>query len=314
MKVWRGLHPARAALRRVVATIGVFDGVHRGHQRLMRLAVTRARALGGISVGVTFDPHPQHVLRPATARPLLMTLDLRLRLMAQQGLDVAWVVPFTQTFARRTPDAFFDGVLRRHLLLRDIVIGENFAFGRDRVGTVAWLREAGARAGVRVRAVPSVTLDGAPVSSSRVRRAIEAGNLRAVRRLLRRPHVLTGTVVHGRSRGRSLGFPTANLRLPAQILPPAGVYVIQAIVDGRARRWDGVLNLGTRPTFHETRLIAEAHLFGHPGNLYGSTLEIYLLARLRDERRFPDSAALIAQITRDIRRAHVLLRHLHRYA
>ena len=312
MRVLRRLHPLRNPLRRVVATIGVFDGVHIGHQRLLQLAVARARALRGTSVAVTFFPHPQHILRPATARPLLTTLDRRLCLMARHGVDVAWVVPFTRAFARREPAYFFERVLRRHLALRELVIGEHFAFGHERVGTVGWLQEAGVRAGVRVHAVPAVSRQGLPVSSSRVRRAIEAGDLRAVRRFLGRPHVISGTVVHGQSRGRRLGFPTANLRLQAQILPPPGVYVVQAAVNGGTRRWNGVLNLGTRPTFHETRLVAEAHLFGRPGRLYGSTLDAHLLARLRDERRFPTTAALTAQIARDIRLAQTLLRRRRR--
>lgn len=303
MKVLRRLHPLRRPPGRVAAAIGVFDGVHAGHQRLLRLAVARARALRGTSVAVTFHPHPQHVLQPATARPLLTTLTMRLRLMAQQGVDVAWVVPFTRAFARLSPEAFFERVLLHHLTLCELVVGENFAFGHQRVGTVAWLQAAGARAGVRVHAVPAVFAGGVPVSSSRVRRAIEAGDLRAIHRFLRRPHVLTGAVVRGRSRGRRLGFPTANLRLPPQILPPPGVYVVRAALAGGIKRWEGVLNLGTRPTFHETRLVAEAHLFGRPGRLYGSTLEVELLARLRDEQRFPDAAALADQIARDIRRA-----------
>ena len=312
MKVWRALHPAQRPLRRVVATIGVFDGVHIGHQRLMQMAVSRARALRGTSVAITFHPHPQHVLRPATARPLLTTLAMRLHFMEAQGVDVAWVVPFTQAFSQRAPAYFFDRVLRRHLLLRELVVGKSFAFGRDRVGNVEWLAAAGARAGVRVQAVPAVSLHGLPVSSSRVRRAIEAGDLRAVRRFLGRPHVISGTVVHGRSRGQRLGFPTANLRLPTQILPPPGVYVVQAAINSGTHRWNGVLNLGTRPTFHETRLVAEVHLFGRPGRLYSSMLDVHLLARLRDERRFPNAAALTDQITRDIHRARSFLRRQRR--
>lgn len=308
MNVWRRLHPRRAPLRRAVATLGVFDGVHVGHQRLMRLAAARARALRGRSVAVTFDPHPQHVLRPATARPLLTTLALRLRLMARQGIDVAWVVPFTRAFSRRGPAYFFERVLRRHLALREVVVGERFAFGHDRLGTVAWLQAAGARAGIVVHAVPAVSVGGLPVSSSRVCRAVEAGDVRAVRRLLRRPHIMRGTVVRGRARGGRLGFPTANLRLPSQILPPPGVYAVRVTLAGGAKRWHGVLNVGTRPTFRETRLLAEVHLFGHPGRLYGSTLDVEVVARLRQERRFPDAAALAAQIARDVRRAHALLR------
>ncbi len=309
MRSWRGLHPVRRPLPRVVATIGVFDGIHRGHQRLLRLAVRRARALRAASVAVTFDPHPQHVLRPSTARPLLTTLDERLQLIAAYGLDVAWVIPFTRALARRSPDAFFTGVLRRSLGLRELVVGENFACGRNRVGTVEWLRRAGRAVGVRVHAVPTLCRDGVRVSSSRVRSAIEAGALAVAQRWLGRPHRLIGDVVHGRARGRRLGCPTANLHLRTQVLPPDGVYVVRVTIGGRPRRWGGVLNLGRRPTFHETRRVAEAHLFGFRGDLYGSTLAVQLLARLRPERRFPSAAALTAQIARDLRTARALLRH-----
>ncbi len=309
MRVLRGLHPLRASLPRVVATIGVFDGVHLGHQRLLRLTVKRARALCGTSVAVTFFPHPQHVLRPSTARPLLTTLEERLRLIAAQGVDVAWVIPFTRVFAQRSPEEFFDRVLRRQLALREVFVGEHFAFGKDRAGTVGWLKEAGARIGVTVHPVSTVVVHGVSVSSSRVRHAIEAGQLRLARRWLGRPHLIVGTVVHGRGRGRTLGTPTANLRLPSQVLPPTGVYAVHATLSARHQVWNGVMNLGTRPTFGETQLVAEAHLFGHPGHLYGQRLHIVLVDRLREERRFPTLEALTRQITRDLRAARALLSH-----
>ena len=307
MKTWRGLRPVRRKLPRVVATIGVFDGVHLGHQRLLDLAVRRARALRATSVAITFDPHPQHVLRPSTARPLLTTLAQRLQLIAARGIDVAWVVPFTRALARRPPDAFLTGVLRRSLDLRELCVGENFACGKGRVGTVEWLRQAGRAAGVRVHAVPTLWRDGVRVSSSRVRDAIEAPELARVRRWLGRPHRLVGDVVHGRARGRRLGAPTANLHLQRQVLPPDGVYVVRVTREGRARRWGGALNLGRRPTFHETRRVAEVHLFDFTGDLYGSTLTVDLLERLRPERRFPSAAALTAQIARDLRAARAVL-------
>ncbi len=304
MRVRRDRDPPR--VHRAVATIGVFDGVHRAHHALLRATVRLARRLGGTSVVVTFDPDPQHVLAPRTAAPTLMPLEARLAAFAALGIEWTWVIPFTRRFARTPASVFVRRLLIEGLRVRALLVGAEFAFGRGRRGTMTLLRTVGPRYGVSVYALAPVRRDGGVISSSRIRRLIAAGHLHRAARLLGHPPTLHGRVVPGAGRGRRLGFPTANLALSSEVLPPQGVYA--AWVQVGARRYPAALNLGVRPTFGTGPLVCEAHVLRFSGTLRGRRITVSLVRRLRGERCFPSPRALQAQLTRDIDRARRLLR------
>lgn len=290
----------------VVVTVGVFDGVHRAHQRLIRSTARLARRLGGTSVAVTFDPDPQVVLDPRHAQPALMPLDARIQRLNDLGVDRVWVIPFTKRFARMSAQAFIERILLRRLHTEVLVVGEQFAFGRDRRGNRDVLERLGARRGMRVVPIPSVTRAGRVVSSSRIRQLVAQGRLNQARQLLGRPPEVYGVVVRGAGRGRRLGFPTANLRLSSQVLPPRGVFAVLIRATGAHRSWRGVMNLGVRPTFGPGPLVCEVHVLGFSGTLVGQSVCVSLLARLRGERCFPNSQALCRQVRCDLRRAQRL--------
>ena len=293
----------------------MFDGVHLGHQRLIRAAIRLARRLRTASLVLTFDPDPQTVLAPKQAQPRLMPLAVRMRLMRTLGIDRIRVIPFTRAFSRFSAEQFVRAILVHRLRAACVVVGENFAFGRARRGNVGVLRSLGRRDGLRVVVVPPVMRGGAPVSSSRIRRLLEEGRVSDANRLLGRPAQLAGVVVRGDRRARQLGFPTANLRVSNELLPPRGVYQVRLEAGGRCH--EGLMNLGVRPTFasaklaHESArakqgfarpLVCEVHLVGFRGNLYGRSVTVHLLRRLRGERRFESAQALIRQIRRDLLR------------
>jgi riboflavin kinase/FMN adenylyltransferase len=291
----------------VAVAIGNFDGVHHGHQALLRATVEEARRRDGVSVVLTFDPHPQAVVgqRPVPRR--LTTDGQRARILSGLGVDRLALLPFTPERARETPAEFGRAVLAGMLDARAVVVGENFRFGRDRAGDVEVLRGMGPALGFEVRALPPVLHDGRPVSSTRIRAALEAGDVEEARALLGRPFALEGVVESGDGRGRTIGVPTANLRPETEALPAVGVYA------GRVRLPDGgrataVVNVGRRPTFGGTgATTVEAHILDFEGDLYGRRLEVELELRLREERAFPDAAALVAQIRDDVATARARL-------
>jgi len=301
-----GLRAFREAPRRAVVTVGVFDGVHAAHRQLIRTTVQLARRLHGTSVVVTFDPDPQAVLNPARTQPALMPLRVRVASLRALGAQRVWVIPFTRRFARMSAEQFIRRLLVGRLRAEALVVGEAFAFGRNRRGDLAALRALGPRLGMRVVCVRAITRGGAPVSSSRIRRLIAGGQLAPARALLGYAPMLYGVVEGGAGRGRRLGFPTANIRLASQLLPPQGVYAVAVREAASRRLWRGVMNLGVRPTFGRGPLVCEVHLLGFAGRLLGRPVAISLLKRLRAERRFPTPAVLQRQVARDVRRA----RHL----
>lgn len=286
--------------------VGNFDGVHRGHQALVKAAVARARATGGPSVVLTFDPHPARVLRPGRAPAALTTLDQKEELLAGLGVDRLAVLPFDASLAALTPEAFARAVLRDTLGARDVVVGESFRFGHRREGDTRTLVELGARLGFEVHAVPAVLEGGRPVSSSRVRLELSHGRVGAAAALLGRPYFVDAGVVRGDGRGRTIGVPTANLAPDNEILPAPGVYAGYCRVP-RDESWPAVINLGHRPTFGGGDLALEAHLLGFTGDLYGARVRLSFLERLRDEQRFPSQEALVARIGEDVERARALL-------
>lgn len=290
--------------------LGMFDGVHLGHQHVLRHALAHAATVAGASVVLTFDPHPVSVVRPDRAPRLLQTLPQRLRAFQALGLEAALVIPFTPELAALEGREFIEGLLRGAGRIRSLSVGEGFLFGRHRSGTVDLLRSLGATHGFQVHVAPPVALGGDTVSSSRIRQHLRDGRLEEAGELLGRPYSIAGLVIAGDQMGRRLGFPTANLDVRGLELPPNGVYAVRARRLSASTDHPAVLNIGTRPTLATSatpEVRFEVHLPDFNEALYGEELEITLVQRLRDERRFPDPGALGVQIAADIAAARGIL-------
>lgn len=294
--------------------IGNFDGVHIGHQAIVRRMVAEARAAGGQTVVMTFDPRPVDLLRPEGAPPLLMSVAEKTSHFAALGVDVHLVVAFDRAFAGLAPEAFVQQVLLDALAARMVTVGFNFFFGTGARGDAALLQRLGDRHGFGVRIVQPVQADGRTVSSTAIRQALAAGQVAEAQNMLGRPYSLTAPVVHGDRIGRTLGYPTVNLDVdPRRQLPGRGVYAVAvgpAGTDGdrsHHQSWGGMANLGRRPTFGSGEVRLEVHLFDFAGDLYGRLLQVHFLARLRAERRFAGAADLIEQLKRDEAAARRLL-------
>ncbi len=282
------------ALRGCAVCLGNFDGVHLGHRALF----DRAASFGAV-VAVTFDPHPGRVLQPELAPRLIVEPARKLELLAEANVAACVIQPFTRDYARTTP-AQFEAVLFDALGAHTAVVGFDFTYGARRAGTVATLELAAAARGARVVVVPAVTLEGVVVSSSRIREYVLEGRVEAAARLLGRPFDLDGVVVRGAGRGRTIGFPTANVDTRNELRPGPGVYAIRAtLLDGGAV-FGGAANLGVKPTFGGTDVTIEVHLFDFAGDLYGQRLRVSFLERLRAEQRFSSVEALTQQIARDV--------------
>lgn len=287
-------------------TIGNFDGVHRGHVALVRAAAEWARRAGGDTVVLTFDPHPASVVEPARTPATLTTFEQKAELLESLGVDRLVVARFDEDLARRPPEDFARLVLADALQARRVVVGDNFRFGHDRAGDVTRLAELGRTLGFEVEAVAPVLHDDLPISSSRVRQVLAEGAVDAARALLGREYFIDGRVVVGERRGRTLGFPTANLASDNETLPALGVYAARCRVP--SGRWEpAVVNVGRRPTFGGRPVSVEAHLVDFEGDLYDARVRLAFVARLRGEERFPGPEALVAQIRRDVDEARDLL-------
>ena len=282
--------------------LGMFDGVHLGHQHVLRHAIVHASTVAGASVALTFDPHPLSIVRPDRAPRLLQSLPQRLRAIEALGLDAALVIPFTTALAALEGRAFIETLLRETGRIRSLSVGEGFQFGRNRTGTVDLLRALGDGHGFHVHVAPPVSLGGEVVSSSRIRSHLRAGALDEASELLGRPYAVSARVIAGDARGRTLGFPTANLDIAGLELPTGGVFAVRVRRIAAGTDHPGVLNLGTRPTVSPDGgpLHCEVHLLDFAGDLYGEELEATFVERLRRELRFPDAEALKSQITADV--------------
>lgn len=287
--------------------IGVFDGVHLGHQQVIRQTVSDARHRSATPVVVTFDRHPAAVVAPQRVPPMIQTLPQRLQAIAALGVECACVVRFDQAFSRMTGEEFVRRLLRDFARLHSVCVGGAFTFGHQRSGNVALLQVMGAEHGFAVHGLAAVSLDGDPISSTRIRESIRAGDFDLASQMLGRDYTLAGPVVRGDQLGRQLGFPTANLDVAGLALPPQGVYAVEVLLDGQTL--PGVLNLGFRPTVQpsEPQLRVEVHLLDFDGDLYGRELAVRFEAKLRDEMPFPSLDALRAQIERDIAAARRVL-------
>ncbi|MFZ0213109.1 MAG: bifunctional riboflavin kinase/FAD synthetase [Candidatus Acidiferrales bacterium] len=286
---------------RTTVAIGNFDGVHLGHQKILRSVVERARRTNSQAAAITFFPHPFRVVRPEAAPPLIETLEQRLARIEALGLDAALVLRFDRAMASSSPEEFVRRVLGDCLHANAVLVGENFRFGHRHAGDVRLLTELGRGMGFDVECIAPVLVRGTLVSSTTVRAAVTAGRMAWAARLLGRPFALSGEIKSGTGTGRRFVFPTLNLSTVQELLPARGVYATEAIVDGKIYR--AATNVGMRPTFDGTQLTIESHLFNFSKEIASGPLEIRFWRRLRDEQKFPGPDALREQIQRDLVRA-----------
>jgi riboflavin kinase/FMN adenylyltransferase len=296
-----------------VLAIGNFDGIHLGHQAILRAAVQHAAKTKDVATALTFDPSPRKILRPESAPMRLSTNAQRMDWFGTVGLEAAVVLPFTLDLARLSPQEFVDQILVRSLHVRAVLVGENFRFGHRQAGDVALLRELGARHGFAVEIIPPVALDGEVVSSTAIRREIAAANVTHAARLLGRPFALTGEIVTGTGTGRRFTFPTLNLKPEQELLPARGVYVTRTLLEGETRSRRSVTNVGMRPTFNGASLSVETHLLDFSGEVIAKRMELRFWKRLREEKKFTGPEELRAQIARDIASARRFFTRLRRF-
>jgi len=300
-----------------VVTIGMYDGVHRGHQALIGAAVERARALRRPCLLLTFDPHPAEVIRPGSHPAILTSLDRKAELVAELGVDAMCVLPFTQEFMRLSPETFTHTVLVEHLHAAQVVVGENFTYGHKAAGTVQTLAAEGRRFGFTVEGLPLRNVEGegeeVTISSTYIRACVAAGDMESATQALGRPHRVDGVVVVGDRRGRALGYPTANVESPPfTAIPADGVYAGHLVLrDPRSgvskERYPAAISVGTNPTFEGSRRTVEAFVLDFDGDLYGEHVGVEFVSRLRAMAAFPDVDSLVAAMDDDVVRTRALL-------
>jgi riboflavin kinase/FMN adenylyltransferase len=301
MRLFHGTDNAEIQ-RPTVLTLGVFDGLHLGHQLIVRTVVERARATGGVPTVITFDPHPRAVLHPESSPPLLQTLDQKVEGFGALGIEQTIVISFDEKFSQIRAEDFLREVVRNRLQAKEVYLGCGFAFGHNREGNIELLRRVSQELGFFADEVPEVQLRNQRVSSSKVRRLLADGKVNLARRLLGRPYGVEGPVERGAERGRDLGFPTANLHPHNRVIPRNGVYVTGTLIAGQWRR--SITNVGVRPTFGgDSEPSVETFVMDWAGDLYGDVVRVRFLRRLRDERKFNSIEELTAQIQKDVRQA-----------
>lgn len=301
MELWRGLRPPRPSYRGAIVTIGSFDGIHRGHQALIEASCAEARQRRRSAVMLSFEPMPREFLQRNDPPARLTNFRERWRALARSGLDALWLLRFDERLRNLSGEAFV-AILTQHLAVSVVVVGHDFRFGRDGGADVDLLRRAGRRDGFEVKVIEPVQLDEERVSSSALRAALAAGDLPRAARLLGRPYSLIGRVARGDQLGRTLGFPTANIRLKRRRIPLWGIYAVRVHGLG-GQPWGGVASLGTRPTVGGQEPLLETHLLDWSGDLYGRELEIEFVAHLREERRFESLEAMRLQMHIDVAQA-----------
>jgi riboflavin kinase / FMN adenylyltransferase len=302
MRLFHGTDNAEIQ-RPTVLTLGVFDGLHLGHQLIMRTVVDRARATGAVPTVITFDPHPRAVLHPESAPPLLQTFDQKIEAFGVLGIEQTIVVRFTKEFSNIRAAEFLRDVVADRLHAKEVYLGKGFAFGHNREGNIELLQRLSSELGFVAGEVPEVKLRDCRVSSSKIRQLLANGQVNLARRMLGRPYGVEGRVERGSERGHQLGFPTANLHPHNRVIPRNGVYVTGTLIEGQWRR--SVTNVGLRPTFGDaTEPSVETFVMNWDGDLYGDVVRIRFLYRLRDERKFSSVDELKSQILRDVDRAN----------
>lgn len=308
MKILRSATELKPENRPLSIAIGFFDGVHLGHQQVIRQVVDDAAQIEGLSVALTFDRHPKAVVSPDRVPPLLYSLPQKLRAIAGLGIDAVLVLHFDENFSRKPADDFIRGLVADFGSVASICVGSSFTFGYKRSGNVQVLKERGAELGFNVHGLAAVSLDGQPVSSTRIREAVCKGDLDLAGQMLGRAYALASTVVRGDKLGQQLGFPTANLDVAGRAVPPSGVYAAHARLSDDTHR--AVVNIGLRPTLRipQPQLRVEAHLIDFDQDIYGQELELRFVTKLREEQQFPSIASLKAQIAGDVQAARELFR------
>ena len=303
MQVVRLFQAISNNVRPVYCAIGMFDGVHLGHQLLLKHVVKKASANSGIAVALTFREHPTCIVAPERAPGMIYGTQTKELLFEALGIDLAWVIPFDRTLSLLSASDFITQIRQYSENLAGICVGKNFVFGHERTGNIHLLEQLGGMCGFEVEAKNPVTCGGDSISSTRIRDLIGQGNFKGASRLLGRTYHLSGTVVRGEGLGKHIGFPTANMHCPQLKLPPSGVYAISAVIQGERR--NGVMNIGLRPTLRQPqpRLQIEAHFLELDTDLYGERLDVEFIAKLRSERKFPNLETLTEQIHADINMA-----------
>ena len=313
MEYFAGSGSLNRPLQKPIVTVGNFDGLHVGHRAITDTVVARARANGGTAIFYTFNPHPVRVLRPDRAPRLITTHEQKVELLEQAGIDALIVENFDTEFATTTAEKFIREILFGRIQPLEVYVGYDFHFGRDREGSMGLLTELGPKLGFSVTIIPEITIGGSDVNSTRIRKLLTESRVEEAGRMLGRTYSIRGRIVQGDQRGRTVGFPTANLDPENEILPAAGVYAgrfffIDEGSPERGAELPAVMNVGTRPTFEgDGRTHAEAHLIDFKGDVYGRHVEMSFLTRLREERRFPDVEALREQIASDVGAARKIL-------
>ena len=301
MKIFHGTDNAGIA-RGTVLTLGVFDGLHLGHQMIMKTIVERAKATDSVPTVITFDPHPRAVLYPENAPPLLQTLDQRLANFEVLGIRQTIVIRFDKEFADLDAETFLRDIVHERLQAKEVYLGKGFFFGKNRGGNIELLKKMSAELGFAADEVPEIRLRGTRISSSKIRQLLAEGKVNLARRMLGRPYGVEGQIIHGDRRGRTIGFPTANLHPHNRVIPRYGVYATANLIEGVWRR--SITNVGIRPTFAgDTEPSIESYIFDFDGDLYGDVLRVRFLHRIRDERKFSGIDELKNQIQRDTRTA-----------
>ena len=302
MIVINGFSKLDRKFRNPVVAVGVFDGVHRGHQRLIREAVARAKKIKGTAMVLTFRPHPVHVLRPEIYLPLIIPFFYRLRLFQEMGMQACVVAHFTKRFAGLSPERFIREYLVKRIAPAEVIVGDDFRFGQDRAGLLDGFRSAGERYGFVVRALKALRGGKKSIGSTRIRQLIADGRLPAAARLLGRPVSLLGLVVRGDTRGQTLGYPTANINPPQAVVLPPGVFIVRVRLGRKV--YQGIANVGQRPSFKRAaRVNVEVHFFDFKGDIYGREITVDFLRKIRDERPFWTQEELVRQIAKDEQKA-----------
>ena len=306
MEIIRGLHALKTSYKDTVLTIGNYDGMHIGHQKILSNVTKRAAEIKGTSMLMTFDPHPMKVLAPERDVKLLITPGEKERLIDSMGVDVLLYVDFTKEFSGMLPEEFIQEILIGKIRVREIIVGSNYAFGKNKKGTVDLLRRWGEKCGFGVTAVRNAEVRGQIVSSSSIRGLLQKGAIRDVSKFLGRVYSIEGVVIKGKGRGQKiLHVPTANITTPVEIAPKEGVYAVRVGLEGAV--YDGVANIGKNPTFGNSQVSYEVHLLDFSGNLLGENIRIYFIDRLRNEKTFPNVMSLENQIKDDIKLAREIL-------
>jgi riboflavin kinase / FMN adenylyltransferase len=301
MKIFHGTDNA-GIVRGTVLTLGVFDGLHLGHQRIMQTVVERAQATDSVPTVITFDPHPRAVLHPENAPPLLQTLDQRLANFEVLGIEQAIVIRFDKEFADLEAETFLRDIVHERLQAKEVYLGKGFFFGKNRGGNIELLKKMSEELGFFADEVPEIRLRGQRISSSKIRQLLKEGKVNLARRMLGRPYGVEGQIIHGFRRGHTIGFPTANLKPHNRVIPKYGVYATANLIESVWRR--SITNVGIRPTFEgDKEPSIESYIFDFDGDLYGDVLRVRFLHRIRDERKFSGIEELKAQIEKDTRTA-----------